>query len=661
MPGDGVLTLLQERPWTLASLLAILTALVFLPAVGFDFINWDDDRYLFDNDGLVAGGLTPRNVTRALTETTFYNWAPLTILSYQCDATLFGMKPWGFHLTNVVFHAVSVAILFQSLLRMTGRLGTSALAAALFAVHPLRVESVAWVAERKDVLSVLFLTLSLLAYEAYCRRPSLGMYLAVAGGMLMSLLAKASVVTLPVLLLLLDVWPLRRLVVPGVGDLVAEADAQHRPYERRSAWAIVAEKLPLLALSLLFSVITLRTQAPVIAGETDMPLVAVRLPNAIVATRWYLQALALPFGLHPAYLHGGQSGLSAAVVVVSAVVIGAVCWLAWSGRHRQPWGLVGLVWFLVALAPMSGVVGQQGFLSHADRFTYIPHIGLFIAIVWAGDEMRRRLAVPTGWVLGGIGIIVAASIVQTERQLAHWKDSHALWSHVLALDDRDNNWVAHNNFGFVLAERGKVDDAIAHYRKAIDIRPLYDEAHYNLGNALAGNGATDDAIAHYVRALAINPADCQTHNNLALVLAGRGNIDEAIAEFREALAIKPSYVDAHNNLGLMLAGRGQPEEAIAHYRQVLEVQPGHVGARTNLGNALANTGRIDEAVGHYLAVLEINPNHIEAHYNLASALVARGQREEALKHYKRALDLAMASDNRSIADAIRAQISGLSP
>jgi protein O-mannosyl-transferase len=650
---------LQERPWIISTTIAILTALVFMPAIGFEFINWDDDRYLFENDGLVSDGLTLRNVARAMTEVTFYNWAPLTILSYQGDATLFGMQPWGFHLTNVVIHAISVAILCTALQRMTGRVGASTVAVTLFALHPLRVESVAWVAERKDVLSVLFLALSLLAYDAYCRQPSWSRYLAVAGAMLMSLLAKASLVTLPVLLLLLDVWPLGRLVVPGIGDCVAKGNPRDRPYERRSAGAIIAEKLPLFALSLLFSVITLWTQAPVIAGEATMPLVTVRVPNAVVATAWYLRALVLPFGLHPAYLHGGRSDLSVWPVVASAGAICAVCAIAWAGRHRQPWGIVGLAWFLVALAPMSGIVGQQGFLSHADRFTYIPHIGLIFAIVWAGDALLRHLAVPSGWVLGGIGIIVAASIVQTERQLTHWRNSYSLWSHVLALDARDNNWVAHNNLGFVLAERGQADEAIKHYRKSIDIRPFYDEAHFNLGNALSGRGAIDEAIVQYGKALDINPADYQSHNNLALALASRGHVDEAMAEFREALAIKPSYVDAHNNLGLMLAGRGQWDEAIVQYRHVLEVQPDHVNARTNLGNALANTGRIDEAVGHYLAVLEINPDHIEAHYNLGSALIASGQREKALKHYQRVLELAVASDNRTIVDAVRAQISTL--
>ena len=640
-------------------MVAFLTAAVFLPAVGFEFINWDDDRYLFDNDGLVADGLTLRNVTRAMTEVTFYNWAPLTILSYQCDATLFGMQPWGFHLTNVVIHAISVAILCTVLQRMTGRIGASTVAAALFALHPLRVESVAWAAERKDCLSFLFLTLSLLAYDAYCRQPSWTRYLAVAGAMLMSLLAKATLVTLPMLLLLLDVWPLGRLVLPGIGDGVAAGDRRDRPSERRSVMAVIGEKLPLFALSLIFSVITLWTQAPVIAGEAAMPLVTVRVPNAVVATAWYLRALALPFGLHPAYLHGGRSDLLAWPVLASAGAICAVCAIAWAGRHRQPWGIVGLAWFLVALAPMSGIVGQQGFLSHADRFTYIPHIGLIFAIVWAGDALLRRLAVPSGWVLGGIGIIVAASIVQTERQLTYWRNSYSLWTHVLALDARDNNWVAHNNLGFVLAERGQADEAINHYRKALDIRPLYDEAHYNLGNALSGRGAIDEAIFHYGRALDINPADYQSHNNLALALAARGQIDEAMAEFRQALAIKPSYVDAHNNLGLMLAGRGLRDEAIVEFRQVVAIQPDHVGARTNLGNALANTGRIDEAVGHYLAVLEINPDHIEAHYNLGSALVARGDRDEAMKHYQRVLELAMADDNRAVVDAVRAQISEL--
>ena len=655
------MALLHNRPLMGSVIVAVATTLVFMPAIGFEFVNWDDNRYLFDNNGLVSDGLTAKNVMRALTETTFYNWAPLTILSYQCDATLFGMKPWGFHLTNVIIHAGAAALLFQSLLRMTGRIGLSAASSALFAVHPLRVESVAWVAERKDVLSVLFLMLSLLAYDAYCRRPSWGRYSAVLGAMLMSLLAKATLVTLPVLLLLLDVWPLRRLALPGIGDHVSGSDANDGRYQSRSATAVIGEKLPLFGLSLLFSVVTLWTQAPVIAAGTAMPLMAVRVPNAVVATGWYLRALVLPFGLHPAYLHPGYDGRPAWLVAVSAALVCLVGIVAWVGRHRQPWGVVGLAWFLVALAPMSGIVGQQGYLSHADRFTYIPHIGLIVAVVWAGDALRRSLAAPPAWGIVGLGLVIGACILQTERQLPYWRDSYSLWSHTLALDARSNNWIAHNNFGFVLAERGQIEEAMAHYRQAVDINPLYDEVHYNLANALARRGELDEAVACYLKALAIRPDDCEIHNNLGLALTARGQGDDAITHFRKALEIKPSYVDALNNLGLALAGRGRIEESIALYRQALSIRPNHAESRTNLGNALANAGQIDEAIGQYRTVLELKPDHVEAHYNLGSALVVGGRREEALQHYRRALALATDRDDSAVADAVRAQISKLTP
>jgi len=520
---------------------------------------------------------------------------------------------------------------------------------------------VAWVAERKDVLSVLFLMLSLVAYDAYCRQPSWGRYAAVLGAMLMSLLAKATLVTLPVLLLLLDVWPLRRLALPGIGDHVSGSDANDGRYQSQPTSAVIGEKLPLFVLSLLFSVITLWTQAPVIAAGTAMPLMAVRVPNAVVATGWYLRTLVLPFGLHPAYLLPGRDGHPAWLVAVSAALVGLVGLVAWVGRHRQPWGVVGLAWFLVALSPMSGIVGQQGELSHADRFTYIPHIGLIVAVVWAGDALRRSLAAPPAWGIVGIGLVIGACILQTERQLPYWRNSYALWSHTLALDARSNNWIAHNNFGFVLAERGQVEEAMDHYRQAVDINPLYDEAHYNLANALARRGELDEAVAGYLKALAIKPDECEIHNNLGLALAARGQGDDAITHFRRALEIKPSYVDALNNLGLALAGRGRIEESIALYRQALSIRPHHVETRTNLGNALANAGQIDEAIGQYRTVLELKPDHVEAHYNLGSALVVRGRRDEALQHYRRALALATDRGDTAAAEAVRAQISKLMP
>lgn len=657
--SGGATALLRLRPWMVATTLAVATVLVFMPAVGFDFVNWDDNRYLFDNDGLVSGGLTARNVARAMTETTFYNWAPLTILSYQCDATLHGMRPWGFHLTNILIHAGSAAVLFETLRRMTGRIGLSTAAAAVFAVHPLRVESVAWVAERKDVLSVLFLMVALLAYEASCRRPSWRGYLGVAVAMLMSLLAKATLVTLPVLLLLLDVWPLGRLTVPGIGDRVGVGDADRGRYPPRPARAVVGEKLPLLLLSLVFSIITLRTQAPVIAGGQAMPLIEVRVPNAIVTTQWYLRSLPLPAALHPAYVHPGRAGYPAWLVAASAAVICLAVIAAWVVRHRQPWAVVGLAWFLVALAPMSGIVGQQGYLSHADRFTYVPHIGLIIAAVWAGDHLCRRWAVPRAWAVAGMGLVIGACILQTERQLPHWRDSYSLWSRSLALDHRSSNWIAHNNFGFVLAERGQLDDAMAHYRRAVKINPLYDEAHYNLANALSRRGELDEAVVHYLEAVASRPDDCEIHNNLGLALAASGKVDDAAGHFRRAFEIRPSYVEAYNNLGLALAGGGRLDEAIVQYRRALDIRPDHRETRTNLGNALANAGRIDEAIGQYQTVLASDPEHLAAHYNLAGALAAQGQRDGALNHYRRALQVATDRDDHATADAARAQITRL--
>jgi len=523
---------------------------VFLPAVACGFVNVDDPKYVLHNP-LVRGGLSAAGIHAAWTDVVFANWAPLTILSLQLDTTLFGTRPWGYHLTNVLLHAATTTVFFLALSRMTGAPGRSAAAAVLFAVHPLRVESVAWIAERKDVLSVFFLTVSLLAYERYARRPTPAGYLAVAAAMLASLLAKATAVTLPVLLLVLDAWPLRRAAVPGFGPA---AGVTGPPRYAPASWPrLAAEKLPLLAVAALFAAVTLWTQRSAVQSEERMPLLAVRVPNAVVAVADYLRETVLPVGLHPVHEHGGH-GSTTAALLSAALTIVAVGAAAFRLRHAVPACAAGFAWFLLALAPVLGIVAQQGFQSRADRFTYVPHMGLMVALVWTVAAGLARLRAPklAGPVL--FALAAAACILATRFQIDVWSDSVALWSHVAAVEP--DSALAHLGLGEAWYDRGD-DRAIREFRRSLAIKPTK-RAHDWLGLALARQGLMAEALEQHAAATALDPEFWQAHNNAGITLARMGRMREALERFERAAAIAPDDPDVVRNLAQARAELARP-------------------------------------------------------------------------------------------------------
>jgi len=534
---------LADKPWLLAGLLGLLSFTVFVPAVACDFLNWDDNAYIYRNP-VVLGGLTAAGVRRACTDVVFCNWAPLTIISYQLDVSLFGKEPWGFHLTNVLVHAVSSALLYLALFRLTGCPLRSAAAAILFAVHPLRVESVAWIAQRKDVLSVLFLVLALLAYEWYCRRPGMGRYALVFLAMLASLLSKATAVTLPGLLLLLDIWPLGRLPVPGVGGPVGSAGAPS-PYPTRSWRRVVTEKLPLLGLAIIFAVITLRTQQKAIQTDIDMPLWAARVPNAILAVAWYIWKTFWPTELHPAYHHTGTEAKPFWLVLVCAAGLTSVIGIAVATARRLPAVPVGLAWFAVALVPVLGLVAQQGFQSHADRFTYVPHIGLMVALVWGAAVVADRLRLGRSLCAAALVTAVVASVAIDRYQIAIWKDSTTLWSHVLASAPDDQ--LAQSNMGAALFETGRLREAVPYLERSLAIRPS-ERAHTWLGLALVEQGQLEAAVTQYRAGLAIDASSLEAHTNLGIALAMLGRLTDALPHFERACELAPEDEEARANL-----------------------------------------------------------------------------------------------------------------
>ena len=647
-------------------LLLLAVIAVFGQTARHDFVNFDDNEYVCENRHVKAG-LTGEGIVWAMTACYACNWHPLTWISHMLDCQLYGLAPGGHHLTNVLFHAAAAILLFLALRRMTGALWPSAWVAAVFAVHPLRVESVAWVAERKDVLSGLLFMLTLWLYARYAERPaSWGRYLAVIGSFALGLTAKPMLVTLPFVLLLLDYWPLGRLgwglsqfslgeqrhealktpLVPDGTPIAKLSVPPGMPPVR-----LVVEKIPLFVLAAASCVVTLAAQRKAIQPLEQLSF-AGRVAHAAVAYVAYLGKMLCPAGL--AVLYPLPKNPPPAVEVVAAVaMLLAISTAAFVARRKCPCLLVGWLWYLGTLVPVIGLV-QVGGQAMADRYTYLTQIGLYLAIAWGAMQVAEYRSCRR-WGFAAVSVPMMAGLIACAwQQTRHWCDSEILWTHTFACTSQNAD--AHYNLGAALARRGQIDEAVAQYRSALKIEPDYAMAYNNLGLALADRGQVDEAIVQYRKALEIAPGCAKAHYNLGLALADRGQVDEAIVHYRSATEIEPDYAKAHNNFGLALAGLGRIDEAIAHYRKALEIDPGYAKAHNNLGSALAGRGQIDEAIAHYRKALELKPDSVEALYNLAGALARCGRLGEAMDHYQKALGLALARNDRVRADAIRARI-----
>jgi len=625
MDFSGFLHAVLNRPRLLASLLGFFTLLVFLPASSYDFTNWDDNYYIYENP-LVLGGLSLRGMQYALMPNNS-NWAPLTILSLQLDATLFGPGPAGFHFTNILLHSAAVALLSVALARMTGCPGLSAAATLIFAVHPLRVESVAWVSERKDVLCVFFLAWSLLAYERYCRSPSLRRYLWVATAMLGGLLSKATLVTLPMLLLILDAWPLGRIIMPGP-DGPSRCDGVSSPFPSRSWLMLLAEKIPLFGISLIISVITLQTQTKAIAA--DMPFWEARLPNAVYAIAMYGLTSFYPVSLQPVYLHPVDSGRPLGLMLGCAAAIIVSIGLAVISARRVPAVPMGLAWFMVSLLPVLGVVAQQGLQSHADRFTYVPHVGLCVAVVWGIAGLANWLS-PPRWALPTVFTVVVATFVTLDQlQLPHWRNSISLWSHAVAIDP--NNPLAHCNLANALRDLGQLNAAESHYHQALETRqpleadPAWISARGNLAALLVARGKIAEARQHLEKCRDPTQRDTEPLLELSLFLLGAGKVAEAAEATREAIVIDPTDSKAHVMHGRVMASQGFIGPAIVAYERALQFDPENIKICNDLATLLALQKRFDEAIPLYRSIIERDPGAEVPRRNLTRAL-----KEQALQ------------------------------
>jgi tetratricopeptide (TPR) repeat protein len=597
--------------------LAAATLAAFWGARQCQFVNYDDPAYITSNAD-IQRGLTRQSVRWAFESGAASNWHPLTWLSHAADVQLYGLEPAGHHLTSVLLHTINGVLLFLILRRMTGAFWRSAFVAAVFALHPLRVESVAWVSERKDVLSTLFWMLTVWAWLRYAEHLKFQIsnfkffYALALLFFSLGLMAKPMLVTLPFVLLLLDYWPLDRWQ-RGIGRLVLE-------------------KVPFLMLAAASSVVTfvVQRQGGAVAALTGVP-VGARMENAFISYVRYLAKIFWPARLSPLYPHPGYWPLweaAGAVMVLAAIT----AWVIWRARP-QPYLAVGWFWFVIMLAPTIGLV-QVGIQSMADRYTYVPSVGVWIMLAWGANEWIKTQR----WILWTAAVVtLGACAVLTPRQVAFWRTSETLFLH--AVEVTDNNYLAYNNLGFDLSNRGEMKQAMSYFQKSLEINSNYDEAHNNMGYALESLGRYQEATNEYIRALSLNPRLTEAHNNLGIALGDLGLSDAGIHEFQVALEENPRHASAHNNYGVALARRGNLDEAIAQFRLALASQENYLSAHSDLGNALAIKGDLEGAIREYEICLKIDPKDPQVHNNLGNALAQQGKLAEAVAQYQTALSL----------------------
>lgn len=547
--------------------LVSITFLVYWPVTQYPFVNYDDDVYITSNP-LVQEGLTLEGLVRAFTSPSFL-WHPLTILSHMLACQFFGLDAGWHHLVNVLLHLASTVLLFLVLNRMTGAPGLSWFVAALFALHPLHVESVAWVTERKDVLSAFFWMLALWGYLGYVAKPGWPRYLLVLLFFALGLLAKPMLVTLPLVLLLLDYWPLGRFPWQG---LKREHGAAPSP---AGIVRLVGEKIPFLVLSIAASVVTsVATQRIGTMSTLDAHPLDLRIANALVSYVAYLGKMIWP--QHLAVFYPFPLNFPLWQTMGSALVImgisGACLWAA----RKHPYFFVGWFWYLGTLVPVIGLV-QVGLQGMADRYTYIPSIGLFLAIAWGMPAVLPRWRYQKLILSLTAAVVLIAFTVCTWFQIQHWRNSVTLFQHAVAVTS--DNYVAHYNLGTALEQEGKTDEAISHYGEALKIGRDVIKPHYNLGTILSRQGRLDEAAAHFMEVLKAKPDYPEAHLNLGITLARQGKLEEAATHFSEALKLRPGYAKAYFNFGLILEQQGRLDEARNHFTEALRLEPSYQNAR----------------------------------------------------------------------------------
>ena len=648
--------------------LIAITWLVFGQTVGHDFVNFDDHVYVYENPRIIQG-ITLDNVIGVFAHLHARNWHPLTSISHMLDCQLFGLNAGGHHFTNVLLHTIAVLLLFLVFHQMTGAFWSSVFVASLFAIHPLHVESVAWVSERKDVLSADFFMLTLGAYLHYARSPSVGRYAVVMLFLGLGLMSKPMLVTLPFVLLLLDYWPLKRTCDQNqvFRNSRSEVDTRWRETSGRM-FTLVLEKIPLLVLSAFSCAATLLAQSKS-EGTADLDQLpfAWRLNNAVITYVTYLWQMIWPTRLAVFYPHPNDQ-LPLWQVILAITFLAVCSLLAILLRKRLPYILTGWFWYTGMLVPVIGLV-QVGEQARADRYTYLPQIGLYVMIAWAVADLARSYRNHRIVLAVAAPAAIAALSVCAFVQTSYWKNSETLWTHALAVTS--DNDVAHNNLGYLSLQRGELDDAISHLNTALNIRARNTASHYNLGraliennlaNTLARKGLPREAIPHYEEAVRLRPDYADAYYNFGSVLFREGKIDNAITEWQKALAIQPYDAGAHTSLGTAFGRKGMFREAITEYQQALKVAPQNRLAMNNLAWLLATSSDASSRDGTRAVALareaiqlssDVDPNFLRT---LAAAYAEIGRFSEAVATAEQAMQIATAQDKYGLANILEKEL-----
>ena len=616
--------------------LAVIVGIAFGQALGNDFVSYDDQNYVVLNPR-VTSGLELDGIQWAFTHVHASNWHPLTMISHMLDCQLYGLQPWGHHLTSILLHAIAAILLFLALRELTGNVWSSVFVAAVFGVHPLRVESVAWVSERKDVLSGVFFMLILWAYARYARGNSARTfwYITVIVFFTLGLMCKPTLVTVPFVLLLLDYWPLgRNQSSPFLGYGIT-----------RQTWSrLVFEKLPLFVLSAASCLATLLAQKQALDASLKPPF-GERVGNALVSYAIYLRQMIWPARLAVLYPYP-ESNLKVSNVIFALLLLLTISVAFFLWRKKYPFLLVGWLWYLGMLVPMIGII-QVGSQVRADRYTYLPEIGLYLLVGWGAMQLFHQWHRSRAILAVASLLIITTLITRSYFQTYYWQNTETLWKHAIATTS--NNYIASNNLAQFLFQSRRFDEAIAECQRTLKIKPDFAAAHNNLGAAFVENrgrngpggqnGAVEEAIAHYQRALQINPDFVQAQSNLGTALLLKGQVDEAIPHYQKALEIDPNYAEARYSLANAFLAEGRYNESIANYEAALRIRPDYFEAHYNLGRVLATIGKTDEALEEFNEALQAGGDSAKVHCALGSLLGRMGHREEAIAHLSEALRL----------------------
>jgi tetratricopeptide (TPR) repeat protein len=626
----------SQKKLLITLILILSTLVVYWQVKDFDFAGYDDELYVTENSQVQAG-ITVEGIIWAFTTFHAGNWHPLTWLSHILDCELYGLNPMGHHWTNLLFHMTNTLLLFFLFQKMTGSMWRSAFVAALFAIHPLHVESVAWVAERKDVLSTFFWMLTIIVYYRYVKCPSLFAYLLIILFLSLGLMAKPMLVTLPFVLLLLDFWPLERLKY--------NSHHQSSNFQALNLSRLIWEKIPLLVPVAASSVLTFIAQQKVGAVYSFEALsIKTRIANACVSYANYMVKAIWPQKLAIFYPHPFGM-LSSWNIFGSVLLIAGFSFLAIRMLTQYKYVAIGWLWYLGTLVPVIGLlqVGAQGM---ADRYTYIPLIGLFIIVAWGMPDLLKKWHYSK--IILAVLAIILISVFSTRSyfQTKHWENSAAVFENATKVTDY--NWLAYNNLGLALMRDGKAEKAVFYYKKALEIKPDYLIALDNLGIALFQTGKLEEALSYYSEALKIAPEHAGIHNHIANVMTAQGQLEKALNHYKKALLIDPELVITHNNLAIALVAHGNLEKAIFHYELAIKKDPEYAEAHYNFGSLLVNQHKNREAMAHFAEVIKINPECAEAYHQIGLILAQKGKLKEASKFIIKAIQI-----NPNFSDAIK--------